>query len=484
MTSVRSCRSTRSFRRCEILIGGDMKKIRDPRQDPPTPEEVATNYRVDRVYSPPQPARAKTIDPSQVASELLARRSSKTAPPPIAGAGEDTELALRRQLSRLQRQLAEAQRELANKDDELAAEVEKRMQLVEAHDASTAELGVIHAKLAELSAYEVRTRGMEQRLQEATATSDELAEVVAKERRERVSLEQQLQDLQMSLEETRSVWTLEKKTLEDRLASELAELEAKRKAAVAAGEEALAQATQRMTEAHEAETAQLKEAHERSVSTLRGELEPQVIQARTLAEERERLASQIEALKSEAVRTALEHTDELQRLRTQLTEKHEAEAAAAARAAAAELASETGQRDKQILELQQAVRAAESRAQTSEDEVALLREGLKKTQREATEASERATRLEADTKSLDERLTLALATIEKHVETTRELREQLEAQERETRRGAMDRMRFVAYLEEGLAMLGALPPATEPPEPPELEVESDPEPEPEPGDAG
>jgi hypothetical protein len=35
----------------------------------------------------------------------------------------------------------------------------------------------------------------------------------------------------------------------------------------------------------------------------------------------------------------------------------------------------------------------------------------------------------------------------------------------------MDRMRFVAYLEEGLAMLGALPPTAEPPEPPEIETE-------------
>jgi len=457
-----------------------MKKIRDPRQDPPAPEEVATNFRVDRVYAPPG-ARTKTVDPSQVASELLARRSSKTSPPPISGAGEDTELALRRQLSRLQRQLAEAQRELANKDDELAAEAEKRMQIVEAHDAGIAELGVVHAKLAELTAYEARTRGMEQRLQEASATSDELAEVVSQERRERVSLEQQLADLQMSLEETRSVWTLEKKTLEDRLAAEVEALETQRKAAVAAGEESLAQATQRMTEAHEAEVKELAEAHERSLSTLRGELEPQVIQARTLAEERERLASQIEAAKSEAVRTALEHSDEMSRLRTQLTEKHAAEQSAAARAAAAELASETGARDKQILELQQAVRAAESRAQTSEDEVALLREGLKKTQREAGDASERVTRLETDNKSLEERLTLALATVEKHVETARDLREQLESQQRETRRAAMDRMRFVAYLEEGLAMLGALPPAAEPPEPPELipvpELEPDVEPD-------
>ena len=117
------------------------------------------------------------------------------------------------------------------------------------------------------------------------------------------------------------------------------------------------------------------------------------------------------------------------------------------------------------------MRAAESRAQTSEDEVALLREGLKKIQREAADATERATRFEADAKSLDERLQLAVATAEKLVESQRDLREQLEAKDRETRRAAMDRMRFVAYLEEGLAMLGALPPTAEPPEPPSIETE-------------
>ncbi|HSN26969.1 MAG TPA: hypothetical protein VLT45_11800, partial [Kofleriaceae bacterium] len=123
---------------------------------------------------------------------------------------------------------------------------------------------------------------------------------------------------------------------------------------------------------------------------------------------------------------------------------------------------------------------AESRAQAAEDESATLRESLKKAQRDATDAGERVTRLETDNKSLDERLALAVATVEKHVEATRELREQLEAQERETRRAAMDRMRFVAYLEEGLAMLGALPPAAEGPEPPELIPVPELEPEPDP----
>lgn len=452
------------------------KKIRDPRQDPPAPEEVPTNYRVDRVYGGPR-ARRPSADPSQVASELLARRATQTLPPHGgAAAGEDVELSLRRQLSRLQRQLAEAQRELANKDDELAAEAEKRLQLTDAHDAALAELKEQQARVDELTGYEVRTRGMEQRLAESVATADELGGALDAERRKNAGLEQHLDELGRSFEETRALWAAEKKTVEERTATELAQLEAQRTAAVTAGDEALAQATARMTLAHDAELAELRDAHERSLSTLRGELEPKLIEARTLAEERERLASQIEALKSESMRTALEQTDELGRLRTQLTEKHAAELTGQARAAAAELAAATGGRDAQILELQQALRAADARATSSEDELALLREGLKKLQREAAEATERATRLESDTRTLDERLTLAVATAEKLVDTQRDLREQLEAKERETRRAAMDRMRFVAYLEEGLAMLGALPPTAEPPEPPAIESEGGDEP--------
>jgi hypothetical protein len=41
----------------------------------------------------------------------------------------------------------------------------------------------------------------------------------------------------------------------------------------------------------------------------------------------------------------------------------------------------------------------------------------------------------------------------------------------------MDRMRFVRYLEEGLALLGALPPAIDPDDLPEIEAEPLPEPD-------
>ena len=54
---------------------------------------------------------AAAREASQVATDLLARRPSRTTPPPGASGGEDLELSLRRQVSRLQRQFAEAQRE-------------------------------------------------------------------------------------------------------------------------------------------------------------------------------------------------------------------------------------------------------------------------------------------------------------------------------------------------------------------------------------
>ena len=452
------------------------KKVRDSRQDPPSPDEPATNYRVDRVYAP---ARAPTRDPSQVANELLARAPSKTMPPPLgtaAAPGEDVELSLRRQLSRLQRQLAEAQRELANKDDELAAEAEKRMVLVATHDAALEQLATQAAQIEELSALEARTRGIEQRLQEAVATADELAENLERERRKTSIAEANIEGLQRSFDETRTLWSSERKLAEERSAAETAQLEAQRKAAVTAGEEALAQATARMTEAHEAELKQLREAHERSLSTLCGELEPKVAEARTIAEDRERLASKVAALEAEGLRAAAEHQEERTRTQAQLAEQHAAELAAQARTHAAELASETGAREAQLVLLQQAVRTAENRAQTAEDELATLREAHKKLQRETAEASERTSQLEDDKQIVEDRLQLAVATAEKLLEEKKLLREQLEAAERETRRNAMDRMRFVRYLEEGLALLGALPPSAEPPELPEIETE--------PGDGG
>jgi len=98
-----------------------------------------------------------------------------------------------------------------------------------------------------------------------------------------------------------------------------------------------------------------------------------------------------------------------------------------------------------------------------EEGTASLREAQLKLQRELAETKERAAQLDADLKSAEERLMAASTNTESLVEDKRALREQLEASTNEARRNSLDRLRFVAYLEEGLALLGALPPAPEPP---------------------
>jgi len=444
------------------------KRGTDSRQEPTglgNPPE--SNYRVDRVFGP-QPRVA-----SQVASELLERRrgSSQTTPP--LAVDPDAELSLRRQLSRLQRQLAEAQSELANKDDELAAEIEKRMETVAAHDAALDQKRQLQERVDSLVAYETRTAGVEQRLQEANATVDEMAQFLEREREARIAAQAKTDELTRSFDETRQLWNAERQMLEERAAAEVAQLEAQRKSAGEAAEQALAAATKRLEETHAAELAERQAGHERSLSALRGELEPRALEARSLAEEREQLAAKITALENDAVRESAARDEAHARERAQAAEAYGVEQAAAARLHAAELAKATGERDQQILSLQQSLRSSEALTKGLEEGTASLRETQLKLQRELTEAKERAAQLEANVKTLEDRIALATATAESLVEDKRKLREALEASASEARRNALDRMRFVSYLEEGLALLGALPPA---PEPPTIEIDpGDPE---------
>src|SRR5262249_21988178 len=129
---------------------------RDAGEDKPSePEsEGAEHFRVDRVYSPRPPGSQATAG---VVSSARTHRPAGTA-----SADTSSELALRRDLSRLQRQLADAQRELANKDEELAAEVEKRAEIAEAHDLLAEELAMQKAMLDELQQYRARTTGVEE----------------------------------------------------------------------------------------------------------------------------------------------------------------------------------------------------------------------------------------------------------------------------------------------------------------------------------
>ena len=442
----------------------------DSRQEPSppgTPAEAVTNNRVDRVYGPaPREPRESRESASQVASALLAtrRNAHRTTPPvPQAADTSEVELSLRRQLSRLQRQLAEAQRELANKDDELAVEVEKRLQTVTATEEMIAERHELQDRLDQLTAYEARTTGIEQRLQDANATADEMAQFLEREREHRIAAQARLDEVTVSFDETRTLWNAERAMLEEHTAAEVAQLRAESAAALADAEETFTAATTRMRESHEAELAGLRSAHERSLSTLRGELEPRALEARSLAEDRERLASKVVALEAEATRLEAERDEEHGRALAQLASANAIEIASMARAHAADLARSAGEKDAHILTLQQAARSVEARHQTLEESNAALQKTQLRLSRDVAEAKERAAQLEAELRAAEERLAAMTTSHAALVEEVRVVREQLEASAGEARRNALDRLRFVAYLEEGLALLGALPPAPETP---------------------
>ena len=96
-----------------------------------------------------------------------------------------------------------------------------------------------------------------------------------------------------------------------------------------------------------------------------------------------------------------------------------------------------------------------------EQTVAGLRDSQKKLQQELAEAKEKAAQADASKWAVEQRLTSSLAQIEKQTDELKSLKDRLEAVEAEARTSALDRQRFVMYLEEGLAMLGAIPPSTE-----------------------
>lgn len=452
----------------------------DSRQEPEEDGSLP-NYKVDRVFAP----APRRLDPaphaaSQAAAALLERRrANPTTPPmgavgaatPLAPADTENEPALRRQLSRLTRQLADAQTELANKDDELAAEIEKRLQTVATHDALVEEHRALQARIAELEAYEARTSGMEQRIQEANSATEEMAQFLEREREVRIAAQAKIDELQRSFDETRDLWSSERALLEERAQQEVAQLIAQRKSALDSTEQAHAAAVARLSEGHAEEIAHLKDAHERSLAALRGELEPRALEARSLAEERERLEAKIEAIEAESQRELESAKEAHARDKQQQAEAHGVEQAAAARAHAAELAKVNAENGAQLLSLQQSLRSSEALSKGLEEGIATLREAHAKTQRELTEAKERAAQLEAGVKSLEDRLVGAMADADRLADEKRALAEQLEATVAESRRNALDRMRFVAYLEEGLALLGALPPQL--PEAPEIEISGD-----------
>ncbi|HSD86221.1 MAG TPA: hypothetical protein VLB44_01860 [Kofleriaceae bacterium] len=432
------------------------------------PDESTTgeNLRVDRVFIPPAGPRRDTgpiATPRRDTGPIAPRRSGTTLPPQLGTVPgmDDAEIALRRQLSRLQRQLADAQRELANKDEELAATVEKRVEIATAYDAAITQLHEAHEKLVDLEAEHSRVVGMEQRLQDAVASADELTHQLARERAERSTMATQLDEANAELERARALWRDETKLVQEQHAADLARVEQQRRAAIESAEVAMKEATERAQKAHGAEVEELRAAHERALAALRGELEPKVAEARNLAAEIERLTSEIGAIRSEQLRELAERNELHKWEQQQSHEGHTAEVAALTRTHETELARANEELAAKSQALAQAERNGELREQLWEQTTSGLRESQKKLQQELAETKERAAQSDATKWGVEQRLVTTLQQLEKTTESQRELEKRVEAAEGEARRNGLDRQRFVAYLEEGLAMLGALPPTAE-----------------------
>lgn len=413
------------------------------------------------MFAPPRPVT--TPPPRATATTPPVRRP--TNPPPVAtqsGAQDsETELSLRRQLSRLQHQLADAQRELANKDEEVAAAVEKRVELQAAHDVLLEEHRQTKLLVDEAIADRARTGGIEQRLQEAVAAADELRHQLERERSERATMALQFDEANASFDKARNLWRDEAATIDEQHIAQIAQLEQQKKAAVEAAESAMKTATERQYQAHEAELEALRAAHDRALAALRGELEPKVVAARNLSAEIERLSSELQA-----------HDAEHQNLMAERIDLHKWEQQQAAEAHAAEIATLTRSHAVEIARLNEELNAATQAGQLIERNSALreqlweqtvqsLRDSQKKLQQELADARERAAQAEASKWSVESRLVGTLQALEKSGDEARVLREQLETEQAESRRNVLDRERFAAYLQEGLAMLGASEPLPE-----------------------
>lgn len=393
-----------------------------------------------------------------VSQQPPARRKTATLPPRPVGEAADTELALRRQLSRLQRQLADAQRELANKDDELATEAESRLAVATEHDKLVEESRAKDQQIEELTAFQTRAQGIEERLREVSEAS-ELASVSRDEEREqKVIALARVRELESVLADSQQRWTAERTALEFQHGNEMGKLELERKAAAESAESTLAATTGRLQKAQEEQLANLRESHEKSLAVLRGELEPKALEARKAAEETSRLSDELAALRTESLRLLAEKDEQHARELAQQVESHTAGQAAGARVHAADVARLSAERDNLTAQLEQAKQSAVDREKLVDQTVTALRETQKTLQRELAEAKEAHAQLQSDFGSLEERFKTSQREAEGLAGDNRELRVSLDNAERQGRENALDRQRFIAYLEEGLAMLGAIPP--------------------------
>ena len=407
---------------------------RDARQDPePEDETPAANYLVDRVFVPPTGpvlpgGGVPNLRQTNPASPSAARR-------PRTGTGSpDAEITLRRQLSQLQRQIADVQRALADKDDELSVEVEKRLALETAYETVVDEQRMHQIKVDELTAFQSRMTGVEQRLLDAVTTAEELSRARDREKELRTQAEAKLEAMSGSLEQAYAGWKADRVSLEEQHSGELTKLETQKRLANDAA-------------------AALRESHEQSVALLRGDLEPKALAALSLAEERQRLSEELASVRAEATRAAAEQSEAFQREHAGMVESHTLELAQLGRSHASELARAIEERDEHVQALQQATRHLEQRELHWHAEQGEATEVRSRLEREAAEARVVIERLTADLASAAERLVAAAATSQQLATEKRALRERLELSEGEARRNGMDRRKFIAYLESGLAML-------------------------------
>jgi DNA repair exonuclease SbcCD ATPase subunit len=436
-----------------------IKKGVGPRDHRSEPDEGSTSekFRVDRVFVPNTPRRdpAGTTSPS-----TTPRRPTGNTQPPILGTApgvDDAELALRRQLSRLQRQLADAQRELANKDDELAASVEKRVELSTSLETALGHLRDSQLALDDIKAEYQRLAGVEQRLQDAIAAADELTHQLERERAERAAIALQLDETTNQFDRARVLWKDETALSQEHHAAELAKVEVEKRRAIDAAEAAMKVVMERQETASAAKIAELEAAHERALATLRGELEPKVAEARNLAAEIERLNSEIAALRAEQMREMAERNDLFKWEQQQAAEAHAAELAALTRKHETDIAKHSEDLAAKVQALATVERNAQQREQLWEQTTNGLRESQKKLQLELADAKEKLAQEGASKWNIEQRLVAALQQVEDLSRRQDDLVQRVETAEADARRNELDRERFAAYLEEGLAMLGAIP---------------------------
>ena len=440
----------------------------DPRREP---DEVETGERhnIDRVFRGGSSARSSgpiPVTPAPDAApapaslppaESLSTMTGPPLPRTTTSDVRESELTLRRQLSRLQRQLADAQRELANKDEELAEQLEKQLFAAAEVTKAQEQLRAARARIDELTQKVTGSEDLEQRVQDALANASEIAKNLARERETRGELETKVAELAAKVAHDRARWMEERANLETQYASELDALEDERRVALETAVAAHDGDLMRLQQQHDQELAHLRESHERALAALRGELEPKVLEARNLGADRERLAAELASLRTEHTRALAEKQEHHKRELVQTAVAHGDELAAQARQYGAELARVSAERDAATASAAEAARAGQQREHLWESTVAQLRQQLKDREQELTTAREARTRLETDKAAADERLAAAAREVLALSDECRGLRERIEAADTELKRSSQDRARYIAYLEEGLAMLGALP---------------------------